>query len=187
MTHRHAHAHTHTQSTAWFPRLLLIAESDVIVAICILCVIILVLCICVSATILKILMLSFRGRFYPFFSFFFGAAINSHMTLFIVALQSMSYFSICHRYSLLCYRASCCGLPFVLLLQDLHCVSLCDTVWLDVAALSSRYAAKLCKTFCAALQRNKRGAYISISWLTFILHSMRPSLCSSAKERCISQ
>lgn len=81
-----------------------------------------------------------------------------------MALQSMSYFSICHRYSLLCYLTSCSVVCHLFCFCKIYTVFLFVTqCGYDVPALSSRYAAKALrfKTFCAALQCNKRQ-YISL-------------------------
>lgn len=116
-------------------------------------------------------------------------AINSHMSPFVEALQSISYFSICHRYSLLCYLTSCSVVCHLfLLLQDLHCFSLWHSVtmiwrviWYDM-----RRGSRRTNSLCCSPARQK-GVRISISWPTLILHSVRPSLCSTAVDRCISQ
>lgn len=118
-------------------------------------------------------------------------AINSHMSPFVEALQSISYFSICHRYSLLCYLTSCsCGLPFVFAFAGFTLflpVTQCDydmagdMIWYDM-----RRGSRRTNSLCCSPVRQK-GVRISISWPTLILHSVRPSLCSTAVDRCISQ
>lgn len=112
-----------------------------------------------------------------------ATVINSLMRLFVVALQSMSYFSICHRYSLLCYLPPCSVVCHLFCFCKIYTVPLCVTQraamiwrWYDVqhlTLLSSATIGSMC--------------YISASWPIFISRSMQLSLCSTATGRCISQ
>ena len=117
------------------------------------------------------LMLWFSGRFYPK-TLYLCAVINSHMRPFVVALQSMSYFSICHRYYLLFYLTSCSVVCHLFCFCKIYTVFVfvtqCDY---DVPALSRRYAAKLCVSkHSVLLSRATKGSiYLyTLSWPTFI-------------------
>lgn len=71
----------------------------------------------------------------------------------------------------------------------IYTVSPCDTVWLWYGRAiwyDMQWGLRCTNILCCSPVRQK-GVRISISWPTFILHSMRPSLCSTAEERCISQ
>lgn len=100
------------------------------------------------------------------------------MRLFVVALQSMSYFSICHRYSLLCYlvlwSAICFAFArFILRFSLWHSA----TVY-DAPALSSRYTAKLCvsKHFVVLSSATKRSIFYLCILAYFYLsqHATKP-------------
>lgn len=92
-------------------------------------------------------------------------AINSHMSPFVEALQSISYFSICHRYSQLCYLTSCsCGLPFVFAFAGFTLflpVTQCDY---DMAGDMIWYAARLAshKQFVLLSSAAEGSAYLYI-------------------------
>lgn len=100
------------------------------------------------------------------------------MRPFVVALQSMSYFSICHRYSSLCYLTSCsvvCHLfCFCKIYTVFFFVTQCDC---DVPALSSRYAATLCvsKHFVLLSSATKWSVYLYIlAYFYLAQHATKP-------------
>lgn len=111
------------------------------------------------------------------------------MRSFVATPQSVSYFSICHRYSLLCYRAAIrfAFTRFMLRSCLWHSVTATSPPpgSLNPADTEKLYVLKM---LCVAFLCNKREKiYLSLSWPAFISHRKRPSLCSIATERCISR
>ena len=129
-------------------------------------------CLCAAAAILKYKCWDSASHS----SLYLQTVINSHMRLFVVAVQSKSYFSICYRYSLLCYLPSCA------MACHLFCRCKIDAVFLlvtlgdyDVPSLNSRYASKLCcsKHFLFLSTATKENILcIFTSWLTFIINNI---------------
>lgn len=120
--------------------------------------------VCFSCCYFEKLMLWFGGRFYPKTPYL-CTVIDSHMRLCVAVLQSLSHFSICHRYSLLCYLTSCSVVCHLFCFCKMYTVFLfvtqCDC---DVPALSSRHTATLCvsKHFVLLSSATKGSIYLYI-------------------------
>lgn len=104
----------------------------------------------------------------------FRNVINDHMRIFIVVLQSLSYFSISHK---------------------LFALSQAPVLWSAICFAFARFSPFVCYVpqifasqqsivCCAAVQ--PMGVHLYLYILAHFYHSMQPSLCSIAQERCIS-
>lgn len=103
----------------------------------------------------------------------------------------MSDFSICHRYSLLCYLTSCSVVCHLFCFCKIYAVFLfvtqCDY---DVPALSSRYAAKLCisKHFSLLSSATKRSIHLYIpAYFYLAQHATQPLFYCQKKDTYLNR
>lgn len=106
-----------------------------------------------------------------------------------MAQQSMSYFSICDRYSLFCYLTCCSVVCHLLCFCKIYTVFLSVTQRdCDVPVLTSRYGAKLCvsKHFVLLLNSTKGNIYLYILAYFYLAQHATQSLFHCQRKIHIS-